>query len=164
MDLLGEGDVEPPEVGELARRVDLGLVAGLGLAQHRRGVQPVAPRAAEQVGRAQQHGGALVERQVAPGRGRAQGRLDRALRVLAGGVAAGAEHVGVVVRGDDVERRAARDVPGPVDGHRQLVVDAAELGERGLQARPLGAAGRVVADGLVAGQRGRGDGVHAASA
>jgi hypothetical protein len=59
-----------------------------------------------------------------------KGRLDRALGVLAGGVAAGAEDVGVVVRGDDVERRAAREVPGPVDGHRQLVVDAAELGER----------------------------------
>ena len=64
VDLLREGDVEPPEVGELARRVDLGLVAGLGLAQHRRGVQPVAPRAREQVGGAQQHGGALVEGQV----------------------------------------------------------------------------------------------------
>src|SRR4051812_41893383 len=47
--LLGEDaprevDVEPPEVDELARRVDLRLERGFRLAQHGRRVQPLAPR------------------------------------------------------------------------------------------------------------------------
>ena len=70
--------------------VDLGLVAGLGLAEHRGGVEPVAPRPGQQVGGAQQHGGALVEGQRAPRRGGPQRGLDGALGVLAGGVGPGA--------------------------------------------------------------------------
>ena len=45
---------------ELAGRVDLGLVRGLRLAEHRGRVERVAPRAGEQLGRAQEHGGALL--------------------------------------------------------------------------------------------------------
>ena len=44
-DLLGEVDVEAPEVGQLRGRVDLGLAHGLALAEHRRRVDPLPPGA-----------------------------------------------------------------------------------------------------------------------
>ena len=61
-DLPGERDVEPPEVDELAGRVDLGLDRRLGLAEHRRRVEPVAPRPGQQVGRLEEDRGPVVER------------------------------------------------------------------------------------------------------
>ena len=42
--LAREVHVEAQEVGQLARRVDLGLLHGLRLPEHRRRVEPVAPR------------------------------------------------------------------------------------------------------------------------
>jgi hypothetical protein len=130
--------VEPPEVGQLAGRVDLGLVAGLGLAEHGGGVHPVAPRSGQQVRGAQQDRGALVVGQRAPGRPGPQRRLDRGLGVLGGGVRARPQDVGVVVRGDDVEPGAAGHVLAAVHGDGELVLLTAHLGQRGLQARPLG--------------------------
>ena len=62
---------------ELAGRVDLGLVRGLRLPEHRRGVERVAPRPGEQLGGAQEDRGALLPRParpVLPGR---RGRVDR---------------------------------------------------------------------------------------
>ena len=47
-------DVEAPEVDQLARRVDLRLVRGLRLAEHRRRVERLPPRPGEQLRR---HGG-----------------------------------------------------------------------------------------------------------
>ena len=69
--LLGEQPprevhVVPPEVDQLAGGVDLGLVHGLGLAEHRRGVDGRPPRPGEQVGGAQEDRGAVVEGQLAP--------------------------------------------------------------------------------------------------
>ena len=61
-----ELDVEAEEVDRLAGGVDLGLVCGLRLAEHRRGVQRVAPRAREELGGAQQHGGTLLPRPARP--------------------------------------------------------------------------------------------------
>ena len=58
--------VVPPEVDQLAGRVDLGLVGGLGLAEHGGGVDGGAPRPGQQVGGAQEDGGAVVEGQLAP--------------------------------------------------------------------------------------------------
>jgi hypothetical protein len=46
-DLACEADVEPPEVDEFARRVDLGLVRRLRLAQHGCRAELLAPRAGE---------------------------------------------------------------------------------------------------------------------
>ena len=53
---------------ELAGRVDLGLVGGLGLAEHGGRGELLAPRSGQQVGGAQEHRGALVERQSPPSR------------------------------------------------------------------------------------------------
>ena len=47
-DLPGELDVEPPEVDQLARAVDLGLVGGLRLPEHGRGVERLPPGAGEE--------------------------------------------------------------------------------------------------------------------
>ncbi len=49
-DLAGVVDVEPPEVDQLAGRVDLGLERGLRLAEHGGRVEPLPPRAGQQVG------------------------------------------------------------------------------------------------------------------
>src|SRR5207245_4535931 len=48
--LLGVVEVEAPEIDEFARRVDLRLVRGLGLAQHRRRVHDGAVARGEEVG------------------------------------------------------------------------------------------------------------------
>ncbi len=65
-DLTGERHVEPPEVDQLAGRVDLGLVGGLGLAEHRRGGDLFPPRPGQQVGGPQEHRRALIERHCRP--------------------------------------------------------------------------------------------------
>ena len=75
-DLPGEVHVEPPEVGELAGRVDLRLVGGLGLAEHGRGVDPGPPRPGQQVGGAQQDRRAGIEVQRPPAGGRVQRGRD----------------------------------------------------------------------------------------
>ena len=80
-ELLGEVDVEAPEVGELGGRVDLGLAHRLALPEHRRGVDARAPRAGQQVGRAQQHGGAVGQRPRAPVVPRRERRVDRLRRL-----------------------------------------------------------------------------------
>ena len=55
-----ELDVEAVEVDHLAGRVDLGLVRGLRLAEHRRGVERRAPRAGQELGCAEEDRGALL--------------------------------------------------------------------------------------------------------
>ena len=106
-DLRAKWTLMPPEVDELARCVDLGLVGGLALPEHRRGVEPGAPRTGEQLGGLEQDGGTVVERQLAPPRGGSLGGVDGAWRLLDGGVAQRAEHLAVGVRladGDLVAR------------------------------------------------------------
>jgi hypothetical protein len=127
------GDVEPPEVDQLAGAVDLGLLRGLGLAEDRRGVDRVAPGTGQQVGGTQQHGGTLVERQVTPGGGGLLRGGDGVRDVLAGGLPGHAEDVLVVVRLDDVDGVAARHPPLPADGHRELVPLTLQLGDPALQ-------------------------------
>jgi len=61
-DLPGEVDVEPPEVDQLAGRVDLGLDRGLGLAEHGRRVEALAPGAGQQVGGLEDDRRPVVER------------------------------------------------------------------------------------------------------
>ena len=65
-DLPGEVDVEPPEVDQLAGRVDLGLERGLRLAEHGRGVEALAPGTGQQVGGLEDDRGPVVERHRPP--------------------------------------------------------------------------------------------------
>ena len=79
VDARHELDVEAQEVDQLAGGVDLGLVRGLRLAEHRRGVERRAPRAGEQLGGAQEDRGALLPGQARPVLPRLAGGADRAL-------------------------------------------------------------------------------------
>ena len=110
-DLLGVVDVEAPEVDQLAGRVDLGLEGRLRLAEHRGGVDPLAPRAGEQVGGLEQDRAALVERQRAPRRRGVGGGLRRRPWRRPGRVLQDAEHVLVVVRLHDLDLGAAAASP-----------------------------------------------------
>ena len=103
-------DVEAPEVGELAGGVDLRLVRGLRLAEHRRGVERGAPRAGEQVGRAKQHGRALFPRRARPVVPRGGGRVDRLLHVRGVALRHLRQDVSLVVRHHLVERLGELDV------------------------------------------------------
>ena len=117
-DLARVVDVEAPEVDQLAGGVDLGLERGLGLAEHGRGVDPLPPRAGEQVGRLEDDRAALVERHRPPGRGRVEGGLDRGLGVLGRGVLERRQDVLVVVGLDDLHLRAAAVAATAVDDAR----------------------------------------------
>ena len=155
-------DVEAPEVDQLAGGVDLGLERGLRLAEHGGGVEPLPPRAGQQVGRLEDDRAALVERHRAPGRGGVEGGLHGGLGVLGGGVLERREDVLVVVGLDDLHLRAATVAPTAVDDRAQrrlAALLALELGDQGV---PLGAARRVGQVGLVDGSRRRREGIHGA--
>src|SRR5690606_3179838 len=161
-DLVGVVDVEPPEVDQLAGGVDLGLPCGLGLTQHGRGVQPLAPGTGEQLRSTQEDRGALVEGEVAPGRGGLAGGGDRRAGVGFGAGAQQAEHVLMVVRLDDRDLGAPAEPLLPADRGGQLVLGGPEACDLGLQRRPLGTAGGVVQVGLVDRCRGPCAAVHPA--
>ena len=145
-------DVEAEEVDQLAGRVDLGLVRGLRLAEHRGRVERVAPRAGEQLGRAEEDGGAVLPRPARPVLPRGGGGVDRLLDVLGARLVDVGEHVLLVVRHDGRARVAGGDVLA-ADHERDLDPLAGHLREPALERRALGAAGRVVADRLVARRR-----------
>ena len=159
-DLLGVVDVEPQEVDQLARRVDLRLERGLRLAEHGRGVETLAPRAREQLGGLEQDGGALVERQGAPARRRLLGRGDRVTSVGLGGTLQHAEHVLVVVGLYDADLGPASHPLLPADGGGQLeLAGLLELQLR-LELGSFGGTRGVREVRLVQGSRRGRDGVH----
>ena len=103
-------DVEAEEVDQLARGVDLGLVRGLRLAEHRGRVERVAPRAGEQLGGAEEDGGAVLPRPARPVLPRRRGGVDRLLHVLGARLVDVGEDVLLVVRHHGRARVAGRDV------------------------------------------------------
>ncbi len=161
VEAVREGDVEAQEVDELAGAVDLGLEGVLRLPEHRRRVDRRAPRPGEQVGGAQEDGGALVERHPRP-----------VVRGGAGGSSMARSTSGVPHRWPMPSNRAcscgartstrasgldalAADDGGNLD--RPLGLHRVEaLFQRG----PLGAAGRVAEHGFVDGDGRGGDGVE----
>src|SRR5581483_11267683 len=153
-------DVEAPEVDELARRVDLGLVCGLRLAEHGRGVQRLAPGAGEQLGRAQQHGRALLPRRARPVVPGLAGGGDRALDLRLPALVHGREHVRAVVRLDGLERLAGAHLLA-ADHERDVELLRLEAGEPNAQLLALGRAGRIAPDRLVEGLGDAGDAVGA---
>ena len=70
------GDVEPQVIRELAGRVDLRLIDGLALAEHRGGVHGIAVGAGQQVGRFEEDGRPVLPRQALPGVLRARRGFD----------------------------------------------------------------------------------------
>ena len=97
-DLRGKAHVEAPKVDRLAGGVDFCLVRGLGLAEHRRRVERGALGAGEDVGRLQEHAGAVFP---APGRPLAAGvvrGLDGGVDILGTGAVPRGGDMAVLVR------------------------------------------------------------------
>ena len=105
-----ELDVETEKVDRFAGGVDLRLMRGLRLAEHRGRVQRVAPRAGQQLGRAQQHRGALLPRPARPVGPGGRGRVDRELHVLRAALVHVRENVILVVGHDGLLEVAGGDV------------------------------------------------------
>jgi hypothetical protein len=144
----GVGAVETEEVDELARRIDLGLVTRLRLAEHRRRDDALAPRTGEQVGRLEEHGGARFPAHRFPLAARIGGGLDRLLDVRRVSGVKARDHVTVRVRHDDVDEATGGDALS-ADHDRNLGALSGHANELGLEARALGRALRVREDGLV---------------
>ncbi len=160
--LAGEGDVEAQEVDQLAGRVDLGLLRGLALAEHRRGVQQVTSGSCQQLRRTQEHRCPLVER-----RGRPVGL--RCLGCLRPQTAASAAVVWCTrasrVEWSDGIRTSCTTPPGrgvqpPPMTPKTSTGSSARNVEFLLQAGPFRASGRIAANRFVDGLGYSGDGVH----
>ncbi len=147
---LGVGRVEAPEVDQLAGRVNLGLVAGLGLPQHGGGVDRVAVRAGEQLGGAEEDRGARLPRHRRPLALGLGAVLDRPLDLGRAGQVRLGQHVAVAVGHGDVNR-AARGHPLAADDAWDFDRVGGHSRELGFERRFLGAAGGVGPDGLVLG-------------
>ena len=111
IDVLHVVRVEPPEVDQLARGVDLRLECRLRLTEHGRGVEPHAPRPGEQIGCAQKDRRAVLPRHARPRGVRGERHVDRALDFHGARLVPGGEGVRVAVRHDhagDLARLDAR--------------------------------------------------------
>ena len=153
VDAQHELDVEAPEVDQLARGVDLRLVRGLGLAEHRRRVERVAPRSGEQVRGAEKHGGAVLPRRAMPVLPRLGCRRDRPLDLCGAALVHGCEHAVFRVRLHRLGGRSGLDVLA-ADHERDLEPLVPHLLEPQPEARALRGAGRIVLDRLVPRRRG----------
>ena len=131
---LCKRDVEPPEVHELRRGIDLGLERGFRLAEHGGGDDGGPPGRGQQFGGPQEDGGAIVERPAGPllaGADRGVGGLPHVLR---SGLLKIREHMGVLVRHHAPLGGAGADLPAAdddrdVDGlGRHLLQAAFQLG------------------------------------
>ena len=117
VDAQHEVDVVAPEVDHLAHGVDLGLVRGLRLVQHRGRVQRGAPWPGEELGRAEEHRRALVPRHPRPVGVRRVGGGDRLLDMLGASLGDVGEDVALAVRHDRLEGLVRVDVLA-ADDHR----------------------------------------------
>ena len=149
-DLLGEVDVEAPEVGELGGRVDLGLAHGLALAEHRRRVDradATGPRAGRR------RAASTAERSAsdqALQSWRAASAASMACAASAGPAAFQVAHTrSRSVRLALLAHLVRRALPA-ADDERDLGLLAAQLLERALDLGALGRARCVGEDGLVA--------------
>src|SRR5665647_3052256 len=155
-----EVDIEPPEVDQLAGGVDLGLVAGLGLAQHRGGDNPCPPWPGKQVGRLEQDGRAIVEGQGTPGGCRRHGRRDCSLGLGLGRLPHCPEDLLVGVRLAHVDLLAGTGDPLATDRVRQIHAATAQLGQSCLELSAFGTARRIVQNRLVDWGRNLGHSIH----
>ena len=118
------------------------------------------PRPGQQIGGAQEHRGALVERGVRPCLLGGHGGVDGGGRVGVLGVGEGAQFGGVAVRLHHVDAFTAAHPVRATDDVRQVDRVVGQLVERGDESGAFGAARCVVVDRLVDRHRNIGDGVH----
>ena len=155
--------VEAPEVDHLAHGVDLRLVRGLRLVEHRRRVQRRAPGPGEELGRAQEDRRALVPGSARPVRVRFARGVDGLLDVLGAALADVGQDVALAMRHHRLERLVGVDVLA-ADDEGDADALALHLAQASLQLGALGGAGCVGLDGLVD-RRGRAEdsvGAHGA--
>ena len=143
-----ELDVVAPEVDQLGGRVDLGLVGGLRLVQHRRRDESRAPWACEQLGGAEEDGCTLLPRQARPVGVRLAGRVDRLLDVLRATLGHVGEDVLLAVRHHRLRRLLRLDLLA-ADHHRDRDPLALHPRQPDPELLALGCSGRVALDGLV---------------
>ena len=129
---LGEVHVEPEEIDQLGRGIDFGLVRGLALAQHRGGVDRVAPRRGEQVRRLQDHTGPVFPRPGGPIPISLPRGLDGALGLFLPGHVPGCQHVPMLVRHHRLVRAAGPHLFTP-DDQGELDLLALHLGQLRLE-------------------------------
>ncbi len=159
VDPLGVGHVEPQEVDQLAGAVDLRLVRRFALPEHGGRVEPLPPLSGQHVGRLEEHRRSVLEPPMAP----LALRLDRGghggVDCRRIGLVQPGQHARMAVGRDDVLSDAAPDL-ATTDHGRDLGPLIPHRGERALERRPLGRAGRIAQDWLVVGMGDIGDTAH----
>src|SRR5439155_889207 len=148
VDLLGKGDVEAPEIDQLARRVDLRLVNGLRVAEARSRVEDHAIGTGQELRRPEKDPGPVVPGHARPRAVRPERGVDRVRDLGRARLVPDREDVPVIVRHDGLG--------GPSGHHRPAVDTRCDLGhlarhpgELGPHSLALGAAGGVGQNGLV---------------
>src|SRR5262249_24994548 len=146
--LFREVHVEAPEINQLTGRIDLGLIGGLALPEHRRRIYDRPPRPSQQIRGLEEHRRAILEAPIGP-------LAPRLLRLANGTLhpgGAGLMHLGkypLVRVGTD----AINGAPGAnlfaADYDRDVDRLVGHLLERGLQAGTLRRAGRIAQHRLV---------------
>src|SRR5438270_431133 len=121
--------VPAPEVDQLACRVDLGLMHGLALTQDGCGVEPVTPRAAEEVRGAQEDGRPCLPRRHRPRRPCRECRLHRTSNVIRSCPADLAEHERVPVRCPHLQGITSAVDPDGVDRRPPWLTVRIPMGE-----------------------------------
>ena len=132
-----EGHVEAEEIDQLGRRIDLGRVHGLGLAEQGRGIERRAPRAGGKLGRFQENRGT-------PGRGKPRpvGRrpprgLDGVLDLRGIGEVGERQDVAMIVRLDRLLEPAGAYLVA-ANEHGKLDPSRLQLAQSRPQRRALG--------------------------
>ena len=137
IDLAHEVHVEAEKIDQLAGRVDFGLMAGLALSEHRRGVQPHAPRPGEKVRGLEEDGRAGLPRHPRPCRVRVARGGDGTRHLACTRLVPRRKDVPVIVRGDGRRGGAGadaaagdhrRDLDGSTGHDLQRVDELASLG------------------------------------
>ena len=121
---------------------------GLGLAEHRRRVERLPPRAGEQLAGAEEDGGAILPRCPRPVLPRIGRGLDRAVDLRAGALVDVGEDVAAPVRHHGFERVAGAHLLA-TDDERDIETLGAQLGETAPKLVALAAAGHVTEDRFV---------------
>src|SRR5512133_1120572 len=159
-DLPREGHVEPPEVSHFARRVDLRLVGGLALAEHRGRVERGSPWSGEQVRCLQENCRTVIKGRALP-RSRSGCRTIDCLPYVVGGrIGQGAQLRLSPMRLNNLDRLATAQPGSVADCHRQLALVRGHLLQPGLELGSFGTAWRVIQDRLVDWRRHVRYGVH----
>ena len=142
IETFGEVDVEAEEIDQLARGIDLRLMGGLRLAEHRRRVDDRPVAGGEEVRRLEKDRCAPLQtprRPIAPrfARGR-----DRRLHLARRGLVHPGEDVAIAVRHHGLDRRAGAHLFA-ADDEGDLDLARGEVLEGPLELDPLGGARRV---------------------